>query len=257
MTATAELATTAERTGPGVAVSVGCDHEGGCVNNQRCITTLLVACVWCQGPLDARQDRGGAAGPQKNGPTVPTVKDAPAGEDAKNADAKNADAKNVNPSGATLLDFKKRIDTYLRLQRQMAGDTPPLKQTNDPAEISAAEHALEAKIRAARTDAQPGDIFTPEIRAEFRKLLAQPMKGETKTDAKAVVKDDAPASVPLKVNARYPDGATLPTVPTALLKNLPTLPPELEYRIIERHLILRDTKANIIVDFIPNAMALG
>ena len=62
------------------------------------------------------------------------------------------------------------------------------------------------------------------------------LKGEDGRDAKAVVKDDAP------------------TVPSNLLLNLPTLPKEVEYRIIEKHLILRDTEANIIVDYIPNAI---
>jgi hypothetical protein len=33
---------------------------------------------------------------------------------------------------------------------------------------------------------------------------------------------------------------------------LPTLPPELEYRFLGRHLILRDIKGNLIVDFIDN-----
>jgi hypothetical protein len=68
------------------------------------------------------------------------------------------------------------------------------------------------------------------------------------------LKDDAPAAVPLKVNAKYPEGAPLPTVPADLLANLPTLPTEVEYRIIGKHLILRDTEADIIVDYIPNAI---
>ena len=48
--------------------------------------------------------------------------------------------------------------------------------------------------------------------------------------------------------------ATLPTMPAKLLLNLPTLPKELEYRIVKKDLILRDVKGDIIVDFIPNAI---
>ena len=44
---------------------------------------------------------------------------------------------------------------------------------------------------------------------------------------------------PFKVNAKYPEGASLPTVPANLLVNLPTLPEPLQYRIVEKHLILR------------------
>ena len=72
--------------------------------------------------------------------------------------------------------------------------------------------------------------------------------------AKRVIKEDAPAAVPLKVNARYPEGAPLPTVPPNLLASLPRLPEDLEYRIIGNHLILRDVHANVIVDFIPSAI---
>jgi hypothetical protein len=58
----------------------------------------------------------------------------------------------------------------------------------------------------------------------------------------------------LKVNSDYPEGKTLPTVPAKVLLNLPTLPKTLEYRFVDKHLILRDTPANIIVDYIPNAL---
>jgi hypothetical protein len=60
--------------------------------------------------------------------------------------------------------------------------------------------------------------------------------------------------VQLNVNQPYPEGAPLPTMPANLLANLPRLPEDLEYRIVDRHLILRDVDANIIVDFVPNAI---
>ena len=39
-----------------------------------------------------------------------------------------------------------------------------------------------------------------------------------------------------------------------LLRKLPDLPPELEYRIVGRHLILRDVKANLIVDVLRDVV---
>jgi len=60
--------------------------------------------------------------------------------------------------------------------------------------------------------------------------------------------------VPLKVNATYPEGNPLPTTPPNVLQNLPKLPEQLEYRIWNKNLIIRDVQANIIVDFIPNAI---
>ena len=40
----------------------------------------------------------------------------------------------------------------------------------------------------------------------------------------------------------------------ALLRKLPDLPPELEYRLVGRSLILRDVKANLIVDILRDVV---
>jgi hypothetical protein len=159
-----------------------------------------------------------------------------------------------NPDAVTLLDFKARVDAYIELRNKAAKDVPPLKETENAAMIKSLQEALGKRIAAARASAQPGDIFTPEIRTRFRKLLAPELKGEDGRDARAIVKDDSPASFPFKVNAPYPEGAPLPTVPANLLLNLPPLPKQVEYRIIDKHLILRDTEAHIVVDYIPNAI---
>ena len=42
------------------------------------------------------------------------------------------------------------------------------------------------------------------------------------------------------------------TYTDSVLMALPTLPKELEFRFVGRDLILRDTHANLIVDFLPN-----
>jgi len=160
----------------------------------------------------------------------------------------------INANEAFQQDFKTRIDKYLEVRKQAAKDAPSLKETKDPAKIKAAEDGLALKIRVLRTTARPGDIFTPEISASFRRMLSPELKGKDGPETKEILKDDAPKSVPLKVNAKYPEGKPLPSVPSNLLLTLPTLPEELEYRIIGKHLILRDTGADIIVDYIPNVM---
>jgi hypothetical protein len=160
----------------------------------------------------------------------------------------------ANPDALTQQDFKKRIDAYIAVHNDAVKDVGALKQTSDPAEIKAAQHALAQRIAAARADAKPGDIFTPDIRNRFRELLAPHLKGEDGRDAREIVKDDAPPTVPFKVNAPYPDGKPLPTVPANFLVNLPPLPKQVEYRIIDQHLILRDVDANLIVDYMLNAI---
>jgi hypothetical protein len=163
--------------------------------------------------------------------------------------------KDVNPDAVALADFQERVKKYVDLHKEAAKGAPPLKETEDPGKIREAQLALAKKITEARKEARPGDIFTPEIRARFRRLMYPELKGPEGQQTKEQIKEDKPAKpVPFKVNAPYPEGEPLPTMPANVLQNLPQLPEELEYRIVGKTLILRDVKANIIVDFIPNAI---
>lgn len=162
----------------------------------------------------------------------------------------------TNADAATLRDFQERINRYGEMHKAAAKGTAKPKESADPAKIITAQDTLAARIRDARPTAKQGDMFTPETQRIFRRLLAPPLKGEDGRDAKALIKDDAPApgSIPFKVNAKYPEGAPVPTVPASVLLSLPTLPRPLEYRIVGKHLLLLDTEAGIIVDYIPNAI---
>ena len=63
-----------------------------------------------------------------------------------------------------------------------------------------------------------------------------------------------PGAFRLEVNSVYPKDQPLGTVPPNILKALPPLPEDLEYRFIYRHLAIRDQQANLIVDFMPAAI---
>jgi hypothetical protein len=160
----------------------------------------------------------------------------------------------VNPDAKVLLDFKQRIDQYLELHKRLEKQGPPLKGKAEAVDIKVHQDALAKAIRAERKNAKQGDIFTPEIATLLRRLMYPELKGPDGADTKAAIKDDAPAAMALKVNALYPDTAPLPTVPPNLLASVPQLPKELEYRILGKHLILRDVHANLIVDVLPNAI---
>lgn len=160
----------------------------------------------------------------------------------------------VNPDAALAADFERRVEAYLDIHEDAAKGRARLKETRDVEKLKQAQDTLAARIREARADAKHGDIFTPEIRGMFLRLLSPELKGEDGRDAKAVMKDDAPDAVPLRVNATYPEGAPIPTVPANLLLHLPRLPEPLEYRFIGRHLILLDTDANLIVDYAPRVL---
>lgn len=171
--------------------------------------------------------------------------------------ANNARATGVNPDSAVLGDFKARIDAYMKVRKEAVKDAPRLKESNDIAQIKAAQDGMAIQIRAARAHAKHGDVFTPEIASHFRRLLNPELKGEDGRDAKAILKDDAPApgSIPFKVNAKYPDGAPVATVPANLLLSLPTLPEPLQYKIVGKHLILLDEDADVIVDYALNIIS--
>lgn len=184
--------------------------------------------------------------------------DAPptAGETAQREGAQTSTDPAVNPDAAVIADFKARVDKYVDLHKDLAKGIAVQKETSDPAKIQAARAALAARIQAARADAKHGDIFTLPIRDKFRRLLAPELKGEEGRDARAFLEGGAPApgTVTFKVNAKYPENQPLPPMPANLLLNLPTLPKPLEYRIVEKHLILLDTAAGLVVDYAPNAI---
>jgi len=164
---------------------------------------------------------------------------------------------NISPDAGLLADFNAKIAAYHALRTDLAKDSPPLKETTDPTQISNAEKALASKIRAARAAAKRGDIFTPATEAMFRRLIRPPMtKGPDAAENKAIVKEDAPqpSEVPFKVNGEYPKDVPLSTVPPDLLKALPPLPENLQYRIVGKHMILLCTQGNLIVDYMLNAI---
>jgi hypothetical protein len=61
-------------------------------------------------------------------------------------------------------------------------------------------------------------------------------------------------NVQLTVNGAYPEKLPLTTVPPTLLINFPQLPHEVAYRIVGHDLVLLDTEARIVVDFIAGAI---
>jgi hypothetical protein len=159
--------------------------------------------------------------------------------------------KPANPMAVTLADFSKRVDDYAGLHKRLAGQVGELDETKSPAEIAAREKKLGDAIRAARADAKQGALFTPEVSAIFKKLIQQESKGRSVRvkQQRNEAEEEVPAFTP-QVNHIYPTTFPLATFPPHLLKVLPPLPKEVEYRIVAGHLILRDTEANLIVDFI-------
>lgn len=150
-------------------------------------------------------------------------------------------------------DFNERVKAYSALHQKLEATLPPLPKETDPQVVTGHQRALEKLILAARRTAKPGDILTPEAQTVFRQLLARVFGGRDGRELKAVILDENPGQIGLKVNSRYPDEVPLSTVPPQVLSALPPLPEELEYRFIGERLILLDVHAHTIADYMDNA----
>jgi hypothetical protein len=153
-------------------------------------------------------------------------------------------------------DFFDHVRAYVAVHNAADASVPSLKETSDPQQLSLREKALADAIRVARAGAHQGEIFSPAAANEIGSIVADDFKGRPLKDQKAILVE-VPMKIPPAINTDYPTKLPLATVPPGLLLKLPTLPAELEYRFLGRHLILRDIKANLIVDFIPDVVPLA
>lgn len=149
-------------------------------------------------------------------------------------------------------DFNERVKAYAALHEKLEATLPALPKETDPETVTRHQRALEKLVLTARQTARPGDILTPEAQTVFRQLLARVFGGREGRELKAVILDENPGQIGLKVNSRYPDEVPLSTVPPQVLSALPPLPKALEYRFIGERLILLDVHAHTIADYMDN-----
>jgi len=165
-------------------------------------------------------------------------------------------------SDPALKPFEERLDAYIKLRKTATEKVPPLKKKTTPEEIQQRELLLADAIRKARPDAKPGDILAPDIKPALNNILRSKLQGSDGKKTRATIKEGNPKNEKaagevepvIKVNAEYPKNSPLSTVPPSLLLRLPKLPKDVEYRFVGRTLILRDREANIIVDYMKEAV---
>jgi hypothetical protein len=142
--------------------------------------------------------------------------------------------------GGHAASFATRIEAYVSLRNQL--ETSLGRPTT--------RQALAAKVRAARAKAKQGDLLTPALSVEIKKSLRREVDAHTWK----VIMDDNPGELPSQVNDEYRDGRPFSTMPPNILASLPKLARDIEYRFVERHLILLDRRARVILDRIPYAI---
>ena len=159
----------------------------------------------------------------------------------------------VNPDAALVGQFENHVSEYMKATAKIKSDLPPLRPTDSREAVTQREASLAGQIQQARSSTVQGGFFTPSVSAEFRRLIGIALQGRAERRVLKSLEHDEPVEGQLKVNGTYPP-VPLQSTPPTLLANLPRLPPELDYRIVGRSLVLRDVQANLVLDFIPKAL---
>jgi hypothetical protein len=161
--------------------------------------------------------------------------------------------------------FNRRVDAYLAVRRHVEQVIDGPRASSDRKEILAAADALAGAVQSARAGAKQGDIFSPPIAAGFRRqirtILARDGRGagdlRDGRGAGDLIADHTPDArrrpVQPIVNGRF-DWELDSIMPPDLIEGLPPLPGDLQYRFVERDLILIDIVAGLVVDILPRAL---
>jgi hypothetical protein len=149
----------------------------------------------------------------------------------------------------TLAEFNRRVSAYAALRAKLEKGLPPLVVTTDADQIERFEHRLARRLRDARSSRR-GQIFAPAMQRQVKQMLTRRADAATI----ALIMDDSPREFDVDVNDTYSKRHALATMPPNILLVLPDLPPDMEYRFVGRHLILRDVRANMIIDEVPHAL---
>jgi hypothetical protein len=203
------------------------------------LPTILAVQLACAG---ANADRTPA-----NAPATPP--NPPASTAANTGDVDQHAAKTTDQ--AAIAAFQQRIKEYLAWRNKVEGTVPQLTETSDPKKIAERERALGEALIKARGTPRRGEYFIPAFVPVLEQTIKQDFAKRTAAERKALMVE-LPKGLKFDINVIYPSTIPLATFPANLLSALPNLPPELEYRIVYRHLILRDVEGNYVVDMVEN-----
>ena len=164
--------------------------------------------------------------------------------------------------------FAERVAAYADLHQRVDAVFPPWTSTEDMASIFGRRAYLAVAIKAERPNAKQGDVFQPSAANALRGIIADALseadatpklaEGVSEADVEWMLQGlyeecEMPAGYRPEVNTGYPQWATH-EMPFVLLSALPALPAGIQYRLIDRDLLLWDVDANLIIDVLPDAL---
>lgn len=151
-----------------------------------------------------------------------------------------------------LIAFEVAVNDYVGLHRRLERAWPPSWFIAGLERTEGAASELRTALRDARPQAVQGGLFAPDVADVFRFRIATALQGKNYDLVAMTARlDEAGWRKPV-VNEPLPWGASGVTWP--VFSGLPPLPPELEYRLIGRDLVLFDVHANLVVDTLDLAL---
>lgn len=155
---------------------------------------------------------------------------------------------------AAIKQFDAAIASYLAMRNKLQTEVHGPVKDSTASQVTNASDALAAAIQRSRRDAKQGAIFAEPVASVIKRRIASAVQTEHLASVLANIDDEGKTGPTPSVHLRLPVSAQMATMPPSLLKVLPTLPKELEYRILGTFLVIRDVDASLILDFIPNAV---
>jgi hypothetical protein len=127
------------------------------------------------------------------------------------------------------------------------------------------------EIRRQRSHSKQGDVFGRDVQPLLRRAVAEELRDPLALDTRHTLGQGNPGTaagveqdrdiprrhIVLVVNDPYPPGRSFSTMPARLLQRLPPLPTAIDYRFVGSALVLVDTRASLVIDYLPNAVAMA
>src|SRR5688572_8467119 len=122
---------------------------------------------------------------------VTELQTAPPGAD-KIATVQSKSTSQVLLDKELISDFRRRVDDYMKLHEKLQKQGTRQEERDDVGENLVSEHALAMRIRFARHDARPGDLFTLPIAMALRRAMDPELRGVAALRARESIREDAP-----------------------------------------------------------------
>ena len=156
-----------------------------------------------------------------------------------------------------LQHFEQNVAAYLAFRSRVAPSDGNLAVTSNPAKVKGTVNALASRIRVAREHARPGDIFADDVDRLFRTRISELLRARRIRPEELLARlgDDTSTTSggQIAVNGHF-DWNSGWEMPPELLDVLPSLPEVLEYKFVNRDLLLVDVEADLVVDILHDAI---